>query len=99
MAFPSRPLHFVSLILTWGLLVVTAAVAVTPENRALLPAGGATTSPGRTPAEAGLESGRYREISSDELKDWERLQDQRRNEDSRDSASGPEKPASANSAE
>lgn len=59
-----------ALILVWTLLVASTSFAVEIENRPLLP-----TSTTRSPAEAGLESGRYEEIPIEKLEEWERQQE------------------------
>lgn len=92
MAFPSRPLHYVAFILCWALLLASVSFAVAPENRALLPAGGATVTADRTPAQAGLESGRYREIPAEDVPRWEREQELHADAPA---ATGEKKPASA----
>ncbi|MBX3017038.1 MAG: hypothetical protein KF767_04045 [Bdellovibrionaceae bacterium] len=92
MAFPSRPSHYIAFVVCWSFLVASVAFAVSPESRSLLPAAGTTAAPDRSPAEAGLESGRYREISKEDVEKWERDQDSKSDRE----PSSEKKPASAN---
>lgn len=67
------------LILGYG----PSGFALEVESRSLLPQGG------RSPAEAGLESGRYQELSGEELRAWEKRHEP---EASRETASDSKNP-------
>lgn len=70
-----------SVILSFGF--ASSGFALEVESRSLLPQGG------RSPAEAGLESGRYQELSREELRVWEKRHDP---EASRETASESKNP-------
>lgn len=71
---------------------VTTSWGVQIENRPLLPT--SSKSQSRSPAEAGLESGRYQEINIEDLEDWE----QRQNQNQENSPTSPkENPAKVES--
>lgn len=58
------------------MVFVTSAFALEVENRPLVPT---SASVGRSPAEAGLESGRYVEIPVEKLAEWEKQQIEKEN--------------------